>query len=240
MNVPRIKLNVLASPKGLIAGRIRFKNKEGKWIDCNSLSKSGGCLISHELTELDFDCSQAKYILVIEKEGIFNQLCQQKFHLMIPCVLITGKGFADYSTRILLSKLCKLTTLPLLGICDFNPSGASIIFNYKYGSIRSSKETSEYCASRLKWLSILCDDFSSGILSQIPEHQKQPFDSEDYKLVQQLASMPYAKEFPEVMNQLAKMKSLAFKMELQALYWKGEEFLSQFLSSKILRKQWVL
>mmetsp|Transcript_529 Transcript_529/g.1242 ORF Transcript_529/g.1242 Transcript_529/m.1242 type:complete len:100 (+) Transcript_529:984-1283(+) len=45
--------------------------------------------------------TEAKYLLVIEKQGIFLRLCEDSFHLRLPCILVTGCGYPDIATRSL-------------------------------------------------------------------------------------------------------------------------------------------
>jgi meiotic recombination protein SPO11 len=46
-----------------------------------------------------------KFILVIEKQGIFHRLCEDKFANRMKCIMITGCGIPDVATRALLSKI---------------------------------------------------------------------------------------------------------------------------------------
>lgn len=66
-------MNISASPKGLIAGCIQFKNGQED-IDCSKLLT--GQLITEKLLDLvekgeNSIMVDAKYLLIIEKEAIF-------------------------------------------------------------------------------------------------------------------------------------------------------------------------
>ena len=58
-----------------------------------------------------------------QSDGIFNRLCNDRFWQIIPCVLVTGKGFPDLATRAFVRKLSDLLKLPVLGLADWNPFG---------------------------------------------------------------------------------------------------------------------
>jgi len=43
--------------------------------------------------------STATCILVIEKEGIYTRLSEDRIFDSVPCILVTGKGYPDVATR---------------------------------------------------------------------------------------------------------------------------------------------
>lgn len=77
----------------------------------------------------------ARYVIVVEKDAIFQRLVEDKIFLTLPCIIVTGKGIPDLATRIFLSKLYSLCPeLLFFGLVDWNPSGVLILSTYKYGS----------------------------------------------------------------------------------------------------------
>lgn len=84
--------------------------------------------------------AQIRYLLVVEKEGIFKRLCEDEFHLRIGCILITGCGFPDISTRACVAKIsAKYPRLIVLGISDYNPYGAALLYTYKASAMQITK-----------------------------------------------------------------------------------------------------
>lgn len=76
----------------------------------------------------------ARYVIVVEKDAIFQRLVEDKIFLVLPCILVTGKGMPDLATRMFLNKLyCLCPELLFYGLVDWNPSGVSILSTYKYG-----------------------------------------------------------------------------------------------------------
>lgn len=83
----------------------------------------------------------ARYILVIEKDAIFQRLSEDRLYDKLPCILITAKGMPDLATRVFLHRLhCTAPTLPMLGLVDWNPAGAAILATYKFGNQRMGLE----------------------------------------------------------------------------------------------------
>ena len=79
----------------------------------------------------------AQFILVVEKEGIYNRLSEDRFFDKYPCILVTGKGFPDFSTRALVQTLHHALQLPVYGLVDCNPFGVQILNTYA-GSIHKT------------------------------------------------------------------------------------------------------
>ena len=61
--------------------------------------------------------SDARCILVIEKEGIYTRLSEDKFFLRyFPCILVTGKGFPDIATRRWVRRMQRTLRIPVYGL----------------------------------------------------------------------------------------------------------------------------
>ncbi len=56
--------------------------------------------------------SNAKCILIIEKEGVYLRLTEDRFFERYPCIIITGKGYPDIATRALVHVLYTHLSLP--------------------------------------------------------------------------------------------------------------------------------
>nr|CCA16062.1 conserved hypothetical protein [Albugo laibachii Nc14] len=65
------------------------------------------------------------------------QICREdSFIERLPCVLVTGRGFPDLSTRIFVRNLSDILQIPVLGLCDCNPFGLSIMVSFRKIFIR--------------------------------------------------------------------------------------------------------
>lgn len=119
------EMNIIPASKGLVGGKLRFRFRTtvssaagecastSAWTDAQDLTVSGGVAVSHlwvsqgdDATEIDLS-EDVRCVLVIEKEGVFHRLCEDKFHLRYPCVLVCGCGFPDIATRALVSMLAR-------------------------------------------------------------------------------------------------------------------------------------
>jgi len=88
LGVPRHCLNVLSSSKGFVGGDLSFKDEEGNIVNCDI--NEGVQVPSHIDTLTQFQ-SKARYILIIEKEAIYQRLMEAKISEKLgPCILTTG------------------------------------------------------------------------------------------------------------------------------------------------------
>lgn len=128
---------------------LRFKvpqeDDDTSWIDCNAATSHGGipisqCWVSHDDESIQME-SDALYLFVIEKEGIFRRMCDDKFHLIFRCILVTGCGYPDVATRALVHRVkTRFPHIKVLGICDYNPHGLALLLTYKFGSLSMAFE----------------------------------------------------------------------------------------------------
>lgn len=92
-------------------------------------------VVPNNPSEIEEIRSNAKFILVIEKDAAFQYLIELKATEMLPVILITGKGFPDSNTRELLRILIDKLQIPALGLCDGDPYGVEIMCVYRFGSL---------------------------------------------------------------------------------------------------------
>ena len=79
--------------------------------------------------------TKAEFVLIIEKDAVFQQLINQNFLELANGILITGKGFPDTNTRELIHILSAEYKLKTYGLFDADPYGIEILNCYKFGSI---------------------------------------------------------------------------------------------------------
>eukprot|EP00171_Calliarthron_tuberculosum_P005562 IDg5562t1 len=142
LNVPRCLMNVGTATRGVVAGNLSIAALEGRsGIDCTCVGTNGWPIPGdiQEILSLRFT-SNASYIIIIEKFGIFQRLVEDQLFLRIPSILICGKGFPSVATRAFACRLEQVFRLPVLGIADCNPAGIMVLQTFKAGSIRSSVE----------------------------------------------------------------------------------------------------
>ncbi|KAK9820989.1 hypothetical protein WJX81_002818 [Elliptochloris bilobata] len=88
------------------------------------------------IAEYEF-VSDARYLVVVEKDAVFQRLVDDDFSTLADCILVTAKGMPDVATRAFVHTLLHAVPhLTPVALVDWNPSGAAILAVYKYGSQR--------------------------------------------------------------------------------------------------------
>jgi meiotic recombination protein SPO11 len=101
----RSSLNVVASEKGVVVGRLIFDD-DGDTIDCTKMGV-GGKAIPPTADRVSNMRGDAEFILLIEKDAAFMRLAEDRFYNTYPCVIISGKGQPDVATRLFLNKVAR-------------------------------------------------------------------------------------------------------------------------------------
>ncbi|KAL4715157.1 hypothetical protein ACJJTC_012204 [Scirpophaga incertulas] len=87
---PPWSLGILATAKGLIAGPLTMHYANGNIIDCTA---SGGVLVPQDIEGIKEFRTTAKYILVIEKDAIFQKLFDEGVLIRLgPVIMITAQS----------------------------------------------------------------------------------------------------------------------------------------------------
>ena len=103
------------------------------------------------------DLCNKYFVLIIEKETLFfNLVGNYQFFKKFPnAIIITGKGYPDYITKIFIKKLYNLfNNIPFIYFGDHDPHGFEIYLNYIFGSVQSSKENSYMSLGDINWIGL--------------------------------------------------------------------------------------
>jgi meiotic recombination protein SPO11 len=73
----------------------------------------------------------ATYVLVVEKDSVFQQLLREECPSFNNCILVTGKGYPDIPTRMFVHLLSEKVQIPIYALVDANPHGFEIMCVYR-------------------------------------------------------------------------------------------------------------
>ena len=186
--------------------------------------------------------SDAIAILVIEKEGVYTRLAEDRFFDYFPCILVTGKGFPDLATRAMISNLHKhFPELPILGICDCNPYGVAILQTFSCGSLKRKFDGGHRYTVPIQWVGLrpshllLNQKVKSDLLS-LPAEAFQALTDLDHKKIMNLCNNCDSSTMlldDDAKEELMEMSRLGFKVELEALHWLGMDCMSKWLQKTL-------
>ncbi|KAI4315465.1 hypothetical protein L6164_028272 [Bauhinia variegata] len=229
----RYSLGVMASSRGLIAGRLLLQEPGKEAVDC-SLCGSSGHEISGDLNLLESLSlkTDARYLIIVEKHAIFQRLTEDRFFHQIPSIIITAKGYPDIATRFLLHRISRgFPDLPILALVDWNPAGLAILCTFKFGSIGMGLEAYRY-ACNVKWLGLRGDD-----LHLLPEQSLVPLKPRDLQIAKSLMSSEILQE--NYKEELTLMVQNGRRAEIEALYYHGYDYLGKYIAKKIVQSCYI-
>lgn len=231
----RSSLNVVASEKGVVVGRLTFR-EDGDLIDCRRMGV-GGKAIPPNIDKVDSIASDALFILLVEKDAAFMRLAEDRFYNTYPCIIITAKGQPDVATRLFLKKLKQTLRIPVLALVDSDPYGLKILSVYMKGSMNMSYDSSNLTTPDIKWLGVRPSDLDRFA---IPQQCRLPMTEEDIKTGRKLLEEEFVRANPEWVKELEIMVSSKVKAEIQALSSFGFQYLSQqYLPLKLQEGDWI-
>ncbi|VDM56967.1 unnamed protein product [Angiostrongylus costaricensis] len=151
LNEARVALNIVSSSKGILFGALAFMTSEGKLIDCRSQPR---IVFNHSMVSfLSFANQFALFIIVVEKDAIFQKLIDEGYFEYFPkSLLVTGKGYPDICTRKVLQWIVDQLAVPIYGLFDSDPHGIEIMLTYKYGSSSNCVEGRHCHVKQIQWL----------------------------------------------------------------------------------------
>jgi len=166
LNILREDLLILSKEKGKVVGNLIIKSGD----DTIDLSKMGHGAYAIEPTPdlIDFIDVDAEYVLVVEKDAVFQQLHRYGFWKKNKAILVTSAGQPDRATRRFVRRLSEEFKLPVYILCDSDPYGFYIYSVFKAGSITLSYESERLATPTAKFIGVtLTDIFGTEIFKEI-------------------------------------------------------------------------
>ncbi|CAK9828508.1 Meiotic recombination protein SPO11 [Anthophora retusa] len=151
LNCAPWELNLLPTSKGLAAGELAITLIDNRIVDCKV---PGGALIPIMASNVISVRARAKMVLIVEKDAVFQKLLEDDCTTSLCCILVTGKGYPDVATRMLVKLLSEKLELPVYAIVDADPFGVDIMCVYRFGSSTLSKERESLACPSVRWLGI--------------------------------------------------------------------------------------
>ncbi|KAJ7014332.1 meiotic recombination protein SPO11-1 isoform X2 [Populus alba x Populus x berolinensis] len=148
----------------LVMGWLRFL-EAGRKFDCIN-SPTTAYTIPVHVEEVKDIVSVAKYILIVEKESVFQRLANDKFCNANRCIVITGRGYPDIPTRRFLRLLVEKLCLPVYCLVDCDPYGFDILTTYRFGSMQMAFDAKVLRVPEVQWLGAFPSDFEKYDLPQ--------------------------------------------------------------------------
>jgi len=240
----REQMGIVAESRGAMVGEAVLESKGNK-IDCAKFG-IGAFNIPSLCDQIHILEVDADYVLVVEKDAIFQRLNDYEFWRKNKCILITGKGQADRATRRMVRRLNEDWELPVYVLTDADPYGWYIYSTYRAGSISLSYESYRLACPSAKFLGLSMTDLEKY---EIPKDHLIKANDGDIKRAKELLlndpvtgkpRYPWFYESKRWRQEIKIFLDKRVKAEIEAKSSKGFRFLSDvYLPEKINSKDWI-
>ncbi|MDR0391338.1 MAG: DNA topoisomerase IV subunit A [Planctomycetaceae bacterium] len=220
----REELHLFAQKRGDMVGEIQIVDC-GDDIDCSRMGSGGyGVPSIVEPDVIQFKKCNAKFILHVEKDTVWQRFNEDKFWKKHHCILTHGAGQPPRGMRRLLYRMHHELNLPIYCLLDNDPWGYYIYSVIKQGSINLAFESQRMAIPDAKYLGLRSIDFAKCKLS---DSVKISLSDQDKKRAKQIAEYPWFKKKKAWQKEIGIMLENGFKLEVEALTNRDISFVTE-------------
>lgn len=238
LNVKREDLNLNTDRKGVVAGPLLLKDKFGGTedvIDCTKQGRSGWMIPSDVDNGMEIISADADYVLVVEKDAMWQRLNEDKFWKKENCILITPKGQASRGCRRLIRRLAS-RKLPVYVFTDCDAWGWYIYWAIKTGSMNLAYLGNDIATPEARFVGVTMADIKDyDFLGQLTIQAKEV----DIKRAEEMLSYEWIAHHKDWVNELKTVLKTKKKLEQDALQGPRLSFVGDYLREKISKKKFL-
>lgn len=220
---------------GAVAGQLlvidyNLESGEKIEIDCTKFG-SGAYAVPSWVEHLEFK-TDAKFILCIETQGMFQRLQSHSYWRKAKCILVSMGGVPTRSCRRFVRRLSESAKIPVYAFTDCDPYGIGNIYRtLKVGSGNAAHINRFFCVPNAKYLGLTPQDIEHYGL----EKATHPLGDQDKKRAQDaLKNDPFFQAYPAWQKALQKLLKMQVRAEQQALSLHGLNFvMEEYLPDKL-------
>ena len=238
LKIKREDLNLTTDRKGFVAGAMKIRDKFGgdeTVIDCAKQGRSGWSIPSDVDNDMEIEDVKAKYVLVVEKDALWQRLNEDQFWKKENCLVITPKGQSTRGTRRLLRKLAD-KKLPVYCLMDCDAWGWYIYWTIKTGSMNLAYLGRDFAVPEAKFIGVTMTDIEEyTFLQKLTIKAKDV----DLKRAQEMMDYPWINRHKEWVKELKMVLKTKKKIEQDALQGQRLTFVGEYIKDKIENKKWL-
>jgi meiotic recombination protein SPO11 len=233
LRVQRNDLNVYPAACGKVCGPLSFSVGR-RWLDCSrSTTMIPGNL---SFSDLQIRLYDPTFVLIVEKDAIFCRLVDDGFHMRHNALILTGIGYPDVSTRLLVHTIAAASNVPILALTDGDPAGLHIAATYAHGS-ENLRNVPNLAVPTIRWLGVHRADVEAA---RVTENELLPFTAADRSKIRFLQSHGGIMSRPAWYAELTRMHEAKTKLELEAIGGVDSTYLSRvYLPRKLEEGGWI-
>jgi DNA topoisomerase-6 subunit A len=232
----REELHLFATGRGSMVGPITVRDS-GDTIDLRRMG-SGGWSVPSIVEDhvVQFTRSEAKYVLLIEKDAVWKRFNEDKFWQREKCIIVTGQGQPPRGVRRMVQRLHTELKLPVYVLVDNDPWGFYIYSVLKQGSINLAYESMRMAVPAARFVGLSSFD---KVKFKLPSNVSIPMNDQDQSRARQMLAYPWFKD-ARWQREIQEMADSGEKYELEALSRRGISFITEeYLPKKLRDKDWL-
>ncbi len=233
----REQLHLYAQKKGDMVGEITLTDS-GDEIDCSRMGSGGyGIPSIVEPDIIEFKKCDAKFVLHVEKDTVWQRFNEDKFWRKHKCILTHGGGQPPRGVRRMLHRLHNELNLPVYCLLDNDPWGYYIYSVIKQGSINLAYESQRMAIPDARYIGLRSKDYEECELS--PSVTISLNDT-DVKRAKQIAAYPWFEKKKAWQKEIAGMLKNGFKLEVEALISKDISYVTDtYTPERLAEGDWL-
>ena len=186
---------------------------------------------------IQFKRCNAKFVLHVEKDTVWQRFNEDKFWRTHNCILTHGAGQPPRGVRRLLYRLHDELKLPVFCLLDNDPWGYYIYSVIKQGSINLAYESQRMAVPKAKFIGLRSGDFKRCSLS---DSVKIDLNDTDRKRAKQIANYPWFAKKRPWQKEIKQMLDNGFKLEVEALISKDISYVTEeYTPSRLADQDWL-
>ena len=238
LGTTREYLNLNANRKGVLAGNMKVLDNFGDEkvvIDCAKQGRSGWAIPSDVDNDIKFVEIKAKYVIVVEKDALWQRLNEDGFWKKENAILITPQGQAARGTRRLIRKLAD-EGLPIYVFTDSDAWGWYIYWTIKTGSINLAYIGGAVATPEARFIGVTMSDLDKyEFLNKLTMNASEV----DLKRAQEMLNYEWIKNSKPWVVELERMIKSKKKLEQDALQGPRLTFVGDYIRDKIKNKDFL-
>lgn len=238
LGVKREDLHLTTDRKGVLAGPIKIIDRFGGEeivIDGTKQGRSGWMIPSDVDNGMEIVEVNANYVLVVEKDALWQRLNEDRYWAKEKAIVITPKGQSSRGTRRLLRKLADMG-LPVYVFTDCDAWGWYIYWTLKNGSMNLAYLGKDFTVPEAKFIGVTMSDIERyPFLSKLTIKAKEI----DIKRAKEMLEYPWINRYPQWVRELKMVINKKKKLEQDALQGPRLTFVGDYLKEKIKNEEFL-
>jgi DNA topoisomerase-6 subunit A len=224
LDVLREELHLYAQKKGDLVGDLVLVDR-GDEIDCSRMGSGGyGIPSIVEPDAIRFARCDARFVLHVEKDTVWQRFNEDKFWRKHRCILTHGGGQPPRGVRRILYRLHEELGLPVYCLLDNDPWGYYIYSVIKQGSINLAYESQRMAIPAARFVGLRSKDYEA---CELTPSVTIDLSEKDVKRAREIARYPWFAGKKAWQDEIARMLENGFKLEVEALVSKDVSYVTE-------------